>query len=423
MTGATQTRQGSRISRAAHAWGLPDVSGAGRFVAANVVDSLGTGLVLAFTVVYFASTTPLSLAAIGAALTTGHLLALPAPALAGVLMDRYGPRAVVVSANLVSAAGFAGALFADRAWHVGAVYAAIQGGINLYWTASRSLVALAAAPDQQRLWFGFLGALRNVGLGAGAAVASVVLAVAGSGGLRVLVAVNAVTFLCAAFLFGTWRPAGKGDVGAQAPEPEDSPATGGSWRDVLRDRRYLLLVGTNLAFVFAQMVPSVLLAVYITESLHAGAWIAGALLVINTAAVALTSTLVTRRAQSYAPHRVIAVAFALSSGAFVLFAALTGAPGWLVAAGLLLAVLVFTLGEILCSPALNELSVTLAPALRQGRHQAAFQFSWSAGSAVAPVLFTALLDRHAALPWVFLALVSVLAVPAALTLKERKPAS
>ncbi|WP_308315371.1 MFS transporter [Streptomyces sp. ISL-100] len=400
------------------------MSGAGRFVAANVVDSLGTGLVLAFTVVYFVSTTPLSLAVIGAALTTGHLLALPAPALAGVLMDRYGPRAVVVSANLVSAAGFAGALFADSAWHVGAVYAAIQTGINLYWTASRSLVALAAAPDQQRLWFGFLGALRNVGLGAGAAVASVVLAAAGSGGLRVLVAVNAVTFVCAAFLFGTWRPAGRGgDAEAGAPEPKDSPSTGGSWRDVLRDRRYLLLVATNLAFVFAQMVPSVLLAVYITESLHAGAWIAGALLVVNTAAVALTSTLVTRRAQRYAPHRVIAVAFALSGGSFVLFAALTGAPGRLVAAGLLLAVLVFTLGEILCSPALNELSVTLAPARLQGRHQAAFQFSWSAGSAVAPVLFTALLDWHVALPWVFLALVSVLAVPAAVTLKGRKPAS
>lgn len=51
------------------AWGLPDLAGKGRFVAANLIDSLGTGLVMAFTVVFFVKTTSLSLVAVGAALT------------------------------------------------------------------------------------------------------------------------------------------------------------------------------------------------------------------------------------------------------------------------------------------------------------------------------------------------------------------
>ncbi|WP_369386681.1 MFS transporter [Streptomyces sp. CG1] len=397
--------------------GLPALTGAGRFVAAHAVDSLGTGLVFAFTVVYLAHATHLSLVEIGAALTLGNLLALPAPAVGGLLLDRFGPKAVVALANLVSAAGFAVFLVVRSAWQISLAYLVVQAGINLYWTAARNLVPLACVPGEERLWFGFISSLRNLGIGAGAAVSAVALALFGPDSLYVLIAANAGTFLCAALLFLIWRPA-RSPAAPDASGPVGNgggPAPRGSRRAVLRDGRYLLLVAANLAFVLAQMVPPVLLAVYVTGTLHAGAWIPGTLLVINTAAVAVLTPAVTRRSARHRPHRAIAGGFLVGAGSFALFAAplaWQGAPGWTVAAVLVAAMLLFTLSEILSSPALNELSVALAPAEANGRHQAAFQLSWSIGGAAAPVVLTTLLSRQPVLPWLLLASLSVLAVPA-----------
>ncbi|MEU3842754.1 MFS transporter [Streptomyces sp. NPDC028635] len=391
------------------------LTGAGRFVAAHAVDSLGTGLMYAFTVVYLTHATPLSLAEVGAALTVGNLLALPTPALGGLLLDRFGAKAVVALANLVSAAGFAVFLVVGSAWQISLAYLVVQSGINLYWTAARNLVPLACVPGEERLWFGFVSSLRNLGIGAGAAVSAVALAVFGPDSLYVLIAANGGTFVCAALLFLTWKPKRGADVPGRR-EDRGRQVRRGSWGALLRDGRYLLLVGANLAFVLAQMVPPVLLAVYVTDTLHAGTWIPGTLLVVNTAAVAVLTPAVTGRSARHRPQRAIAVGFLVASASFALFAApltFEGAPGWAVAAVLMAAMLLFTLSEILSSPALNELSVALAPAEANGRHQAAFQLSWSIGGAAAPVVLTALLSRQPALPWLLLASLSVLAVPAA----------
>jgi MFS family permease len=60
--------------------------------------------------------------------------------------------------------------------------------------------------------------------------------------------------------------------------------------------------------------------------------------------------------------------------------------------------------------------VVLAPEQLRGRYLGVYQLSWSIGSAIAPALLTALLGAGAALPWVFLTAISLLAVPLVLGL-------
>jgi predicted MFS family arabinose efflux permease len=378
------------------------------------VDSLGTGLLFAFSVVYLVHATHLPLADIGAALTLGNLLALPAPALGAILLDRYGPKTVVAVANLVCAAGFTVFLVIRSAWQISLAYLVVQAGINLYWTAARSLVPLVGAPGEERLWFGFISSLRNIGIGAGAAVSAVTLALFGPGSLHVFIAANAGTFLCAAVLFLTWKPARSPDPPGTPGPPKEAEAQSprASWAALLRDGRYLLLVAANLAFVLAQMVPPVLLAVYVTDTLRAGTWLPGALLIVNTATVAALTPAITRRSARHRPQHAIAAGFLVAAFSFALFAvplAWHRAPAWIAAAVLVAAMLLFTLSEILNSPALNELSVTLAPTRANGRHQATFQLSWSIGCAAAPVVLTTLLSRQPLLPWLLLAVLSLLA--------------
>ncbi|MBT2423889.1 MFS transporter [Streptomyces sp. ISL-22] len=414
-TPAPTQRKGFR-----EALGLPDLTGNRRFLTANIIDSLGNGLVLAFTVVFFVKTTSLPLVEIGAALTLGRLLCLPVPVLVGPLLDRFGSRAVVAIGNVVSCVGFLGCLFSSQAWHIVIAQLLVQTGSNVYWTCSRDLVVLAAKDGERTRWFGLIGSLRNIGGGFGAAAAAIALAVADTAGLRGVVLGSSLAFLVASWLIASWKPAGSdaAAVGGKSVGRSAQDRPSGGYLDVLKDGAYMRLVAANLSFVFAAMVLPVLLAVYVTEALDTGAWIAGALVVLNMILVALVNTVVTRWTENRRPARVLALAAVTNAVAFAIFGALAVLPSWAVVAGLILATLVYTVAEVVGTPPSNVLSVSLAQEHIRGRYLAAFQLSWTIGGALAPVVLTALLDVGPAWPWVFLAVASVLAVPLSLGLRE-----
>ncbi|AGL16493.1 orfF [Actinoplanes sp. N902-109] len=399
-------------------WGLPDLTGHGRFVTANLIDSLGNGLVAAFTVVFFVKTTSLSLVAVGAALTVGQLLALPVPPAIGLLLDRYGPRAVVAAGNWVSVAGFIGFLFSHAAWQIVLWQFILQLGATAFWMGSSPLVVLVARGSERARWFGFVRALRNVGVGVGGAASAVALGIGTVTGLRALMIVNVVTFAVAGWLVFTLRGADP-DSSDGAGTVKPAPGAAGGWRTVLGDTRYLRLVAANVAFVFASTVISVLLAVYVVDHLRAGAWIVGVLVVLNTVLVVLLQTLASRWIEGRRPASVLVLALLLNAAGFVVFGTLLVLPGWAMVAGLVLAMVLHTVAEILSSPPTSELSVVLAPEPLRGRYLSVYQLSWSLGAAFAPALLTALLAGGAALPWVFLAAVCVLAVPLVLGLDRR----
>ncbi|MEU0548218.1 MFS transporter [Micromonospora sp. NPDC005979] len=395
--------------------GLPRMAQHRNLASAAVIDSLGSGMLLAFIVVYFAQTTSLSLPAIGAAITIARLIAVPTAVLVGPLSDRIGPRRTALTGNMISAVGYAGFLVADSAWKIVVVTLLTQVGAVTYWTTSNGLVALAAQGTQRTRWFAMLHMLRNVGLGLGGALGALLVGFDGSTGLRILVAANVLSYLVAALLLARWKPDERKPEPSSAETP-DLPAVG--YRTVLRDRRYMLLVAINVSFVFAALVLSLLLGVYIIEGLGEGAWIAGALLVLNSVQVALTQTAVSRAMERFRATRVIAISCLINAVAFGLFAVLVAAPPWAVIAGLFAATVLYTTAETTATPLYENLSVTLAPDHMRGRYLAVYQLSWTLGQTTAPALLTFLLAAQPWWPWLFLGVLSVAAAPAVLVLEK-----
>ncbi|MFE5627525.1 MFS transporter [Streptomyces virginiae] len=406
MSTASDTR---RRPGAAARLGVPALRGHGRFITGNLIDSVGNGMLLPLALLYFTDVRGLPAAQVGMAMTVGQAVALPVTFLAGRLMDRTGPRAVVVAANVLSAVGFTLFLFADRLWHVAVVHVVVQAGINMYFTAQRTLITHVTDPGERRAWFAFTGSLRNIGLAAGAAAAAGSLAVFGKGALWWMIAVDAATYLLAAVCFATLE--------TRPPGPEEtSPGMPAQRTD--HTRRYLLLVAVNLPYVLAQAALSVLVALYATRALGLPASAASLLFVVNTVIVSGCSTVVTAHLAPKAPPRAVAAGYLVMAGgmgAFMLPALPSLAfTAWV---ALLAAITLFSVAEILLGPALSELSVTLTPDAAGGFTQGLYQFSWAVGMVAAPALFTLLLEAGPLLPWGAEALACLLAVAAAPALK------
>ncbi|WP_186315868.1 MFS transporter [Catellatospora sichuanensis] len=404
--------------------GIPPLTGHTKFVFATGIDSLGTGLVTVFILIYFVKTTTLTLPAIGGAMTMARLLAVPTALVVGPLLDRWGARTVAAAGNIVCALGFTGFLFVESVGQLVAVVLLVQIGQTTYWTCSSALIVLASPKQDRTRWFGFVHALRNAAMGLGGALGSAWLVVGSAAGLDGIVLGNAASCLLAALLLMSWRPeaaAGRRDTAAaDSPPPgiptEPNPRAG--YAAVLRDTRYLLLVAINLTFVFGALLINVLLAIYIVEGLNRGPWIAGALLVLAAVQVSLTQTAVSKRLDRYRTTRVLLVACLLNAVAFGLFALMDIAPAWTVVPGLFLAMFVLTIGETVWSPPIDSLSVSLAAEHTQGRYLAIYQLSWTFGQITAPALFTFLLARGAVLPLLFLLAVTAVAVPMVLLLER-----
>jgi MFS family permease len=392
-------------------FGLPNVSGRRGLVAAIIIDSLGSGLFLPFAVLFFLNTTTIALSTIGLGLTVAALLALPTAPLIGILVDRIGPKRIIVCSSLLQAAGFASYLWVDRPWQLIGGALVINVGQNMFWTGNGALVALAADPDQRARWFAMFRVLRNAGIGLGALLAAT-LTLGGPAGYHSLVIGNAASFLVAAALTAAWRPATRPAAPAPSAPTADPGPRGRGYRAVLTDRPFALLILINSLFVLCTLVLTVVLSVYVTRVLHQGPWAASALFALATIMVVLTQTVVSRMSERRPTVRILRLAAVLWAGSFALLWGVMLVPSRAVIPALFVAVTVYTAAEVVYSPAMSVLVLSVSPPSSRGRYFGVHQLSWSIPSALAPAVFTALLAWNPHWLWVALILVCLLIVAA-----------
>ena len=369
-----------------------------RFVAAIVADTVGSGLFMPLTLLYFLAMTDLSLVQIGSAMSVSAVLTMPGAFVIGSLVDRFGPRRMMLAGNLVQAAGMLAYLWADSLLAVALWTALLNVGRQSFWGSFGNVVTAISAPGERELWFGFLQAVRNLGYSIGGVLAGIALQIGTDLAFQTVVVVNAVTFVVAFVLLI--------DVpDHRAATPDDAPVEG--WGTVLRDGAYLRLVLGQFGFVAGMMVLNFALPVYVAETIDLPGWVVGAIFTLNTAMVGLGQGLVVRRMTGQVRSRMMGlaqVAFVVSYGMFVVAGWL---PVWLAVALMLLGAAVYTLGELTGGPVLSATAAEAAPDHLRGRYLGLFQLSWGIGGAITPLAFTWLLDRGPTTLWWVLTLVAI----------------
>ncbi|KAB8182865.1 MFS transporter [Microbispora catharanthi] len=401
------------LRRLARNWiGLPDVPGARRWAWVAVIDAVGTGMRIPVTVLYLTAVVQLPAASVGVGLGVAALVGTVCAPAAGALIDRLGPRTMVIACFLTAATGYFGYL-AIRDW-VSFMVVAVVAEIAEHSArpAKQALVAAMVTPEQRVPLMAFQRSVRNIGFGLGGLTSAALVALKAHTGYTMVLAGDAVSFLVAAALvigIHVTRPAAARAAGAGAGGGGGGKASPrGGFREVLADRRYVALAVLNTLVMTHVTALNVGVPLWIDQHTAASPGLVGVLFAMNTALVVLLQVRLTkgisRVGQTPPVYARAAAAFALA--AIVYWAAsLAGDALSLVVVLLVVGVLAHTAAELYGAVGEWTVSVNLAPEHLRGRYLSLFSISFSAHQAIGPVLVIVLITQAPGIAWFVLAAV------------------
>ncbi|MFJ9713442.1 MFS transporter [Streptomyces sp. NPDC101234] len=386
-----------------------------------MVDSVVTGLFVPLSLLYLSASSGASLVRVGTLLSLAGLVSLPLPLWVGGLVDRLGPRPVVLVAQLLQAAGFLGYLMVRDSGGILLAATVASLGQRAFWSSAFTLVSNLSDRDpgghSRERWFGIIGSLRAAGYGVGAITAGIALSVKSGPVYRGTIGACACLLLVAALLLERGVPRT-----ATLPVRSGREEPGGrGYRALWADRPYLALVGLNTVFALCNVMLSIAFPPFVDRRLPEVTWAVGPLLALNTVVQAVLQTPVVRLIRPLPRHRSLCLAGVL----WAAWAGLTAGPLWLPRAlwvpCLTVAVLCYSAAQLVHSPVSNALSADAAPDGIRGRYIAVFQYSFAIATVVAPLLFSLLLGMSSAAPWITLAALALATVPGMLALAPRLP--
>jgi len=169
--------------------------GAWTLLAGDAVSALGSGLTLPFLLVYLHQVRGLGLGEAGLALTTVALAGFAGNPVGGSFADRIGGRVTLVAGLVLCAAGSVFLAFATRPWQAFVAAAALGFGLAIVWPARSTLLAAVVPAERRSSVYALAHATTNVGLGAGALIAGLIVETSSAGSFEALYLLDAASFL------------------------------------------------------------------------------------------------------------------------------------------------------------------------------------------------------------------------------------
>jgi len=387
-------------------------------VGAFLIDAIGTGMFIPFSLLFFLATTPLPLTRIGLGLSIAALVRIPVTIAAGPLADRFGPRTAIVGSQLLQAAGFGGYLFVHGFWWLVGAAVLVQTGNSVFWVAYAPLIFAVAADGEREHWFALGTALRTAGWAAGGVIAGATVAVGGRDGYLGVAAANGASFLLAAFLTARLRP------GTAAPRQGTRQGAGslGNWQALLRDRAFLGFVAVNVGITFLALAVPTALPVFLVDLLRLPKWSPGAALALNAMLVAVSSPIVMSAIAGRRRRNVLMTSQACLIGALAVFLLVHLLPAGAAVALVLIAILPLAVCEVMQGAVVPAVVTESAAPLTVGLYTSAYQLTFSLADIICPAVVTVELHAGAAALWLPLSVVALFDMAAVALLARRMPA-
>ncbi len=327
---------------------------------------------------------------------------------AGVLADRVGRRPTLLLAQLATATLTVALGLASQPLMIAGLSCLLGAASGASRPVVQAMIAdMVPAEDRSRAFSLNYWAI-NIGFAVASASAGLIVA---HGYLWLFLGEAAATLACALIVF------------RKLPETKPGPAAEGEGTrggtglgSVLRDGRFMAVAGlTFLVITITQQSATALPIAMNRDGLSAAQY--GWVISGNGLLIVVLQIPVTRLLARPARMRLLVLASLLCGYGFGLNAFASSAVGYS------LALVVWTLAEVLHAPVNMDLVTKLSPAHAKGRYQGVYTLSWATASLVAPLLGGVVIDGYGPdMLWAACAVVGTLAGAGYWLLLRRIPA-
>jgi MFS family permease len=252
----------------------------------------------------------------------------------------------------------------------------------------------------------------------------------GRDGFIAVAAVNAASFVLAAYFFARVRPSPVPTAPvppapvppAPIPRAQAVPAAERGWKPMLRDYPFLGFVAVNLGLTLLSLATQLALPVFLVKTLGLPTWAPGLTLALNAILMALSAPIMIAVISGRPRHRVLMLSQTLLIVSFGIYVLLRLLPDGAAIAFALIAILPFTVSEVMQASIVPAVVTESAPPGTLGRYMSAYQMTFSIGDIIVPTVVTVALHAGGTALWLPMSAIALLDMVAVGLLARRMPA-
>jgi MFS family permease len=386
---------------------LPTSRDARWILLGTLFSAIGRGLTLPFLFIYLNQVRGLEAGTVGLLVGWMGAVALALAPVGGSLVDRLGPRHVVLPCLAIEAVGTASLAFVEGTWSAFGVLTLIALGGATLWSAQITLLATLVTPEERQRTFGLSFTLLNLGIGIGGVVSGAVVDTSRAATFQAIYFGDAVSYLVPAVILLVLSHVGRrAVVDAPVTDAGTEPSRGG-YAQVLRDRafvHYIIFALTLTTVGYAQI--EIGFTAFSTVVAKVPPGVIGWALAANTLVIVVAQLFVVRWLEGRSRTRALAVVGLIFATSWVVLAGagIAGGNGAraVAIAGVIACSVIFAMGETLLSPIMPAITNALATDELRGRYNAMGSMIWGVSGIVGPIAAGPLIGGGRAAWWAVL---------------------
>lgn len=367
-----------------------------RFLAGVFLNSLGGGLTLPVLVIYLNQVRDISLTGASLVLSWMAITGLIYSPIIGQLVDKFGPRRIMLFAILMEASATIAWAFVKDFRSALLVGALSSLGNAAMWPPQTTMMARMVDEEFRPKFFGLQFMMLNLGLGLGGVFSSFIVDVNDPASFTRLYFIDSLTFL----LFFAFILSLKG-VGGRIEKTEEEIANDGGYRQIIADRSFMQLTVAKLlmiTFGYASLdagLPA-LLTLFGDLSVKA----LGPIWAVNTGVIVLGQLFVLNRLDGRSRIRLMTLVSLIWAVSWILIGfsvSLDPSATFVLAA---VGIGIFAIGEMIWSSVGPTLTNELAPEHLRGRYNSVDGLIWVFAGAVGPAISGVMLQHELIGSWI-----------------------
>lgn len=369
-----------------------------RLMVMSFIDSIGTALYVAGSVIYFTQKVGLSAGEVGLGLSIASVVGLAGVIPSGWVAHRFGTQRTLVVFHIWRAVALASCVFVDSFLWFLVVVCLLNIPEQAFNPLIQHFVEQVVGPEERTVTMGKIKTVYNVGFTIGAPLSALAVQFNTTAAYNTLVLGDALTYIVVVFMLSRFRGVARTEPGAEA---DRAPKKRRLSIDALRDGRYRSAAIINSVMSLHLSILTVGIPLWLMLHTKLPSSSLGLLLAVNTVLVILLQVRTNALARSVeASMRLMrAAGLALAAGCFLLAVA-APLPLALAVAAFLGAVILITLGEMAQSASGWALAYELAPATARAEWLTTFWLGISAQFVIGPVLLSNVVIANGSVGWI-----------------------